>query len=134
MSNPAIQTAEATATATAEAGSPSSKAGQQPLEAVMLQQMKQWRLVGCHIATAENQIVAKLADNGESVLQWQHTPADLDMAAKARAILAIPAMVEALQMALFGLTEDADNNNGTVDRAGVLGWIRNGLAAAGVAA
>ncbi len=131
MSNPAIQTAEATATA--EAGSPSSKAGREPLDD-MFQQMKHWRLVGCHIATAENQIVAKLADNGESVLQWEHTPAELAMAAKARAILAIPAMVEALQMALFGLTEDADNNGGNVDRAGVLGWVRNALAAAGVPA
>ncbi len=124
--------ATAAATSTAEAGSPSSKAGREQLDA-MFQQMKTWRLVGTHIANDDNQVVAKIADNGSSPLDWEHSPADLALRAKAKAILAIPAMVEALQMVLFGLTEDADNNNGEVDKAGVLGWVRNALAAAGLA-
>ena len=77
-------------------------------------------------------MVAKLADNGATALQWDTTPGDLALIYKAMAILAIPKMVDVLQLVLFALTDDANNNAGKVDRDGLVWHVRTALAAAGV--
>ena len=94
-----------------------------------------WRLDHSTVLDSDNNPVAIIADpagdGGEIEWPWVYDEAlpesHVQAEANAALIIAAPDLLAALRCVLFGLTDDADNNDGRIDRYALTGIVRDAI-------